>query len=170
MCRRSPQRSASSAVNESRSPSHLESSPSANTTSPPGPNTPPAATSPPSPSPKCWPGAYVTRFAPRDIGLETHPHSVRHPLRSRKGPDKLEAHPEHFSLVVGRCDGPWFPRQAGRDGGGGGVARSEPSRSLALEDPVAGGVPRAAHWGPALPDPSSSSCHQWRSAARPDSS
>ena len=56
----------------------------------------------------------MTRFAPRDIGLETHLHSVRHPLRSRKGPDKLEAHLERFSLVVGRCDGPWF---LGRQGG-----------------------------------------------------
>jgi len=79
-CRRSPPRSASSAVNELPFPSHPESLLSATTTSPPGLNTPPAATSPPSPNLNCSPAAYATHFARCDTGPETHHHSL--PLQS----------------------------------------------------------------------------------------
>ena len=81
MSRRSPQRSASSAANESHSPSHLESSQSATTTSPPGLSTPPAATSPPSPNLNCLRAACATRFARCDTRRETHRHSLLHPRR-----------------------------------------------------------------------------------------
>jgi pimeloyl-ACP methyl ester carboxylesterase len=82
MCRRSPPRSASSAANECRFPSHPESSRSTTTTSPPGLNIRPAATSPPSPSLNCWPVAYATHFARCDTGPETRHHS---PLLPRTG-------------------------------------------------------------------------------------
>ncbi len=75
-CRRSPPRSASSAVNELPFPSHPESLLSATTTSPPGLNTPPAATSPPSRSLNCSPAAYATHFARCDTGPETQHHSL----------------------------------------------------------------------------------------------
>jgi hypothetical protein len=70
--RRSPQRSASSAADESYFPNRLESSPSATTTSLPGLNTPSAATFRPLPSLNCLRAACATRFARCAPELETH--------------------------------------------------------------------------------------------------